>query len=1120
MPVEINMPSRFLLNQIKAVDNNSWLKLPSIDLIHRHEDPANILTIRNINCFVKGNPQILEFQIQQAYNYSFNSYHTPFKLDSLIRFSPYCLLSAPLPLNLKYYLGINVDYLEEYKSISSLKTAKKNCYLFHQTYKEEDEMPKHEGWVAIDFGTSNSTVTFYDPKEGTEPNELSQEQKNLFFKLFEEWLGSSSSNCLPGISDSDWNQFIDQVNSKLEKPWSDIIANKNSSNLFEGIRQLEISLGSRLDDPLYPVVSKKINEIYRQVFQLPPLQKERIVIAEIGKNEPDPTQIISELELTNVSSFLDVRMGKEARDNRLSSISQNSGENQEERWQEIESKFHHSPKRYLNQNRKDKEEEKIDIYWEGEKKKIEYSELIQAAIKCLINLTEEFKDDKRNRKRCSSGNFYRVVITYPTIAKPGVRRKLEDLVRQIIDQKFSDSDVKVDVKRDFDEAIAAAIFYLWREFGGNQTIGLEAFKTRCRRSGQKWAQNLLVLDIGGGTTDLALIRLLLEEVNPFQPGEDRGAGGRYYILTPELMGSSGHLYLGGELITLRVFRLLKVLIVDKLLTAVTEGKLENDRLNRIIQGIDTKFRQEQSKYLSNSFLECIDKENPESDSFYETVLNYTEQVLPTRWKENGTYLQTFTQIWEWSEDAKVKLSGGVSEYEISQEKLETFLLNSDIDISASEYNFSVKLSKQQLERASSRVIQEAINIAKELLESRLPKDESTNKKEPLDWLILSGQTCRLDLVERMLNQTFSKSELDWNPARITFVPEYAKLATSIGACYGMSLQQYAFYPEGAKDKLKKGQSELYIQVKNLLYTLPCSFERKVQGISETIFNPRQPLYQFKPNEEAKARSKWLAVQPTITVDRRDFDSQKPVPWANFVFEELAKKIGVYSDNFEYYNPYQVQFEVNQTLEIEMLVCRGNPHYQVDTNSPKLKNINKKISEELSKENTEEKVSQNIIVDSVIQWEVAVGVNEESPHIVFSSGEELNEVFHYSETGKEQILHGAISKNKDGQPLPLPPFPRGAKHSFYAYYPSLANPILKPIPLGVLGFEENKIKENFRYYLTIDEQGVLRLHEGEVPYWTSDNPELLKEQEGYVLRIKPNPIQEENSDEQNPFSGTH
>ena len=74
---------------------------------------------------------------------------------------------------------------------------------------------------------------------------------------------------------------------------------------------------------------------------------------------------------------------------------------------------------------------------------------------------------------------------------------------------------------------------------------------------------MLVLDIGGGTTDLAVIRLEMRQ-EPFK-GADQGAGGRYYTITPTLLGSSGKQFLGGELITLQTFRLLKFALADYVL---------------------------------------------------------------------------------------------------------------------------------------------------------------------------------------------------------------------------------------------------------------------------------------------------------------------------------------------------------------------------------------------------------------------------------------------------------------------------------------------------------------------------------------------------------------------------
>jgi hypothetical protein len=139
-----------------------------------------------------------------------------------------------------------------------------------------------------------------------------------------------------------------------------------------------------------------------------------------------------------------------------------------------------------------------------------------------------------------------------------------------------------------------------------------------------------------------LIGLTLEEVDPFEPGEDRGAGGRYYKLTPKLLGSSGHLQLGGELITLRLFLLLKVAIADALLSAVADESLKSDRLDTIPSELPQRFLNENGEYISGSLLKCVDKENPETDTVaYKDALDAAEKVLPTRWAILSCLLANF-----------------------------------------------------------------------------------------------------------------------------------------------------------------------------------------------------------------------------------------------------------------------------------------------------------------------------------------------------------------------------------------------------------------------------------------------------------------------------------------------
>jgi len=137
------------------------------------------------------------------------------------------------------------------------------------------------------------------------------------------------------------------------------------------------------------------------------------------------------------------------------------------------------------------------------------------------------------------------------------------------------------------------------------------------------------------------------------------------------------------------------------------------------------------------------------------------------------------------------------------QQIAELLAQNDIQLPQSSLNnLSVTLTVQQFANAVTGVIKEAIGIAKGLMESGLRRQEDpqeNSSKEQLDWLILSGKTCNLDLVGKELKQQFSKSDrFVWNPERITFVPEYTKLATSAGACYAETLMQLKFTPENAK----------------------------------------------------------------------------------------------------------------------------------------------------------------------------------------------------------------------------------------------------------------------------------------------------------------------------------
>ncbi|RUT07156.1 hypothetical protein DSM106972_024170 [Dulcicalothrix desertica PCC 7102] len=1132
MSIKIELLNRYQL-RVKTQD---LLVLPVIEI--KPADGANIPFVSRINITVGGVPEDLAIAIQSAYKSVAFSTNKLLKLSTPQRLKQAnCHWYQPIQAGVNCTMLVTVEYFESdaennpILNVMKKTTAECNIWTFaaessrfvQMTAKliPPEPMPikshlTYPGWFAIDFGTSNSTVTLYDPKVIITPDTLPIEQETKLRERIASWLNKrpveEATTSSRGAWDVEWQKFLSELgkdypctNAANRYNFGELlIQGVNSIQLLEVIRQIEICLGKRMDW-FRRAASKHLNLIYHEVFRVPALEWQSLIPVELDKNRRS-TEIPSELEVISLHKIatsekdaeVKVILGEQAKQHRLDAIKR--GE------EDIEGRFLHSPKRYFGQDRPCK------ISLDGEVETIPINTLLQSAYAHLIDLIEKYRTS--NVGKCSEGKFYRAVVTYPTIASPFVRREIESLVQKL--------DI-ADVQMAYDEAVSVAIFFLWREFSGDLNVGIESFKSRCRYDNEKWWQNVLVLDIGGGTTDLALIRLTLEEINPFEPGEDRGDGGRYYKLTPKLLGSSGHLQLGGELITLRLFLLLKAAVADCLLTAVADDRMGKDILKIQPEELSDRFL-ESGKFHPGSLLACVDKEIRE-DEAYKEALNAAERVIPTRWKNSPSRAQSFYSLWEHAEDAKLTLGQKRHKdapepmYILDGQKIAELLAQNDIKLpSALIDSLSVTLTVEQFEKATAPVVKEAVAIAQGLVENALSHKSGTSHQyhekpnynhydEQVDWLILSGKTCNLDLVTRELYRVFSQSDyFIWNSERVTFEPEYTKLATSAGACFAEKLRQLGFAPKESKELLRKGANQLYIDVKNLFYFLPCSFTREVIGASpEPIFNAGQELYQLQPKEGiAKFRSGWQGMQLTNNIIRQDFENIKPQLWGSYNGDALRRQLDISEDDFK--NHIKIQFEINQKLEIDLLLCRGLPHYFISSNIPYIdaaKAINIPIM---------------VTDDGKVAGDIAVNIIESAnalktdAHTLLFSGEKdysnLIEIFRDEENTTSEFT-GLIAE--------LPPFPISGKHTFYFQY---HNPKSKQWELiGELPQPQVSSEFPCRYYVSLTSKGILRVHAFEIPYWTSNSSECLL-QEGCVFRDALQPQPNDIEAKRDPFSGEH
>jgi hypothetical protein len=1069
MPLEIRLNSQF---QIRPINNEpKILELPTIELV-----PIGNIFITSINFIVQGNPPEIATKIQSAYPQL--NFSDPLTLQNIQRLkNDRCPLDQPLNSDVNCTLTVTVNYLDG----DLEKTITSTCQMWFNLPQKTAPEIEYPGWSAIDFGTSNTTITQFDPHEVIQ-RDLPFEQEECLRLKVKQWLTGNIQEILPQISGGEWQQFLTDLARNLGvNNEQDLL----TVDLLEILRQIELNLSNR-SEVFRQNIQKKLHEIYAEVFRVPPLQSQNLIPVILDQNRRQ-SEIASELEIINFDPKLTVLMGERAKQNRNNAIAQATNSN----FNDILSKFYHSPKRYIGTDKD------ITIKINDKEITLKPNQLIQSAYAHLIDLVEEYR--QKNQDNLAKGKFNKVVMTYPTVAPPIVRQDIENLIKNLGINE---------VQTAYDEAVSVAIFFLWRQFGGNLNVGIESFKTRCHFDGSQWSQNLLVLDIGGGTTDIALINLTLSEINPFQPHEDRGAGGRYYVLTPKILGASGHLQLGGELITLRVLRWLKIAIADTLLTAVQNSDLTSDYLQSILTSLDEKFLTD-GKFVPGSLLQTWQQTDPKNDAINTDVLSTAEKVIHTRWVANNNYLQPFYTLWEYAEKAKLHFGKPEpGEFILSEQEISQLLDQNNLEYQINNpEKLRINLTQNEFNKIAQSVIVEAINIAKGLMENRLKM--SAVNQEKVDWLILSGKTCNLPQVQEEIYQEFSQSPyFIWNPERITFVPEYTKLATSAGACYAEKLRQLIFSPESSKEILRKGANQLYIDVKNLFYYLPCSFILKPQNEDSflPIFKAGQELYQISSTligeiAIAKARSQWMGTQLRSLVYRSDYVGGDKRFWGSFNGQALALKLGM--SEFQFRNQVQVQFEIDQKLQIDLLLCQGKPHYKIVNNLPKLK------------------VENELFVNNQSSWQIAVNVlesstvdSQNSDAIFDDQTEQEWQTFRYFTTDNKpkKTIKGLISK-------PLPEFPHSGKHTFFLSQIDPETQEKKWLRIGELN--KPNINGDFpcKYYATLDEQGTLIIHGGDVPYCESNNPESLKF-EGWVYRSNLELQPQDIDIKRDPFSGQH
>lgn len=791
-------------------------------------------------------------------------------------------------------------------------------------------------FAAVDFGTSSSTVTVYDTRSRVrrdmDPGQAARLRAKLA-ALFETGapahLASAWNKCVLDLADAvtavtpDFEPSVMALFAGLRSPAA--AADGQSDPLLDTVcAELEARL-SEADAALKSWLAPRLLDCYDEAFSVPPLDtlSLRSVLLDVaGKKHELPTSVA-----VIKDDPIQIELAAQGANN----------------LHDVKAKlFRPEP---LGDGRRG-----IDG------KDATTDDLIAHVYNKLIGLTE---DSLRLSDDDEAWALAELVVTFPTITPPASRERLTRIMSRTLDipQPFVQ----------YDEAVAAALYFLMRDFGGNRAeFGAEALRARSRRvpgGHPSWSQNMLVVDIGAGTTDIALVRLTLREASVAAPPPVPGQGakpapadsvlGRYYAISPQVVNSTGHPQLGGNYLTLRVFYWLKAAIADALLFGQDHVAARKELLDRAGQetgaGDGTVPR-----------LAAMVVANGAETPVPARIAPILHALMPTRWGKGGAgddkARQAFWALWGLAEDIKVRLAapqdaqdstdGGddgaegavVLDRELVAEVLNP--LGRDSALIAPE---GIVLSRADFAALMSPVLDQAAGLARWLVRRSFP----AGSRERLDRVMLSGKTSRMPLVAEAISRQFAvdaaEGGMPWDPGAVSVEREYAKQAASIGAAWAYVQSRRRRGLEGEWDQLSRGRSVLAVDVGDVFTSLPCEFVLlRNQDDQSTLLSAGTPLAEVDRDGRLAARREWSDREPWPTLVP-SFEVHRPIRegktecWGTYHFQREAKFERGFrpvpavwlADSSGRGARVHAQLEIDEKLTPTLHLSQGRPHYLVD-----------------------------------------------------------------------------------------------------------------------------------------------------------------------------------------------
>lgn len=846
------------------------------------------------------------------------------------------------------------------------------------------------GHVAIDFGTTNSAIAYYDPNDGIPqfPNRTFSESQldklnTVIVQLMDEverqavkdysyqdtaqqlvhfatmmWTNDPQANQVESISDIKQHfvrlqhrqvdkEQIGEWQAKLLVSWGVIGYNRLKTN------------GSSL--AVLNFVAQQYFNALNRIIDID-LKKD----AKLGLPELDPGQrdgtipsdiIMQELSTLNDTKQVDglhskIDMGHAIKINRVKDSGLDELPNLPQDGKEKHKLYLSGAKRGLGLK-------ETSYFIDGENQVFvdTYDPLCTAAIKELFIRTEKFINDGRD-------HLNNVVVTYPAnlpqYRREAYRKMMQNLGIAHVDMSF-------------DEATAGALYYVWRELFKDLFAGIDGFLARSRVRQEKslhpvtgesrqvnfYYQNILLYDLGGGTTDISLLEIGLKEIEDLLPSTQRNSG-RYFIISPKILGLTGQEDFGGDNVTLAVFRILKSklastaaqLLSEKL---KTEGR-RNDYSPTVQEALDAfALGQPNSDIFTEWFAEHGDKKydkqvdiKPEADGIPAKQRNLPDLIdalVTTRFELKPELQSLFFGLWQEAERIKQVLSTPPEGYEeiplpstvtAAPQNLLPAIKHLDLEISEMELG-NISITAQEMERLVEKDIERTFEKARNLCIDGNIKEGYTTKYF-IDRLVLAGSGSHLRLVREHMPREILSKAFDFKKAgqiyknlsapfkpdgyNLNFTPEDAKLAVVRGACLPRYFTTTRVSPSDPQlmSLLNKGLNFLDFDVDNLRNYMPFSLIYAVGHDKDILFESGDKMLETSRTGKPAIRKR-IPEMEGLNCYRVDNAAQMDNAvneqyYAKFNIRDAVLKIDEDKNSFSKYL-FWVEFDIERDIKCFM-----------------------------------------------------------------------------------------------------------------------------------------------------------------------------------------------------------